>query len=40
MRSPPANEQRYVIKTAGERRRRVMGFDGLPHRLFRALNPP
>jgi CRISPR-associated endoribonuclease Cas2 subtype I-E len=37
---PTDNEQRYVIKTAGERRRRVMDFDGLQLIAFRDLNPP
>ncbi|GAA3739317.1 CRISPR-associated protein Cas2 [Spinactinospora alkalitolerans] len=35
---PAENEQRYVIKTAGERRRRVVDFDGLQLIEFRAEN--
>ncbi len=35
---PADNEQRYVIKTAGERRRRVVDFDGLQFIEFRGEN--
>lgn len=34
---PSDNEQRYVVKTAGQRRRRVHDFDGLQLIAFDAL---
>ncbi|ASO20762.1 CRISPR-associated protein Cas2 [Actinoalloteichus hoggarensis] len=35
---PADNEQRYIVKTAGRRRRRVMDFDGFQLIEFRDTN--
>lgn len=37
---PADNEQHYVVKTAGQRRRRTMDFDGLQLIAFGDSNPP